>query len=168
MQGPEQRLNATTKQRTKEKKQKQKQKDAKTKSSNNSNRRKNKRVSQKQASRHAQQHICKIKLNLDGRHGSLQQARMRFEMPKGNASKDEGGYKAAAHAAARRWLPHPNILQPASCHAVDGALSKTVEHDRVNELRQPRARSDEVHRDVSRIAAANAARVGCSHALARV
>ena len=62
----------------------------------------------------------------------------------------------------------PNFLQPASCHAVDGALGKTVEQDTVVELRQPRARSDEAHRDVSRIAAANAARVSCSHALARV
>ena len=106
--------------------------------------------------------------NLDACHGCLQQARMRFEMRKGKASKDEGGYEAAAHAAARRLLPHPNILQPASCHAVDGALGKTVEQDTVVELRQQRARSDEAHRDVSRIAAANAARVSCSHALARV
>jgi len=107
-------------------------------------------------------------LNLDGRHGSLQQARMRFEMRKGNASKDDGGYEAAAHAAARRWLPHPNFLHSATRHPVNGALSKTVEQDRVNELRQPRARSDEAHGDVSRIAAANAARVSCSHALERV
>ena len=89
-------------------------------------------------------------------------------MRKGKASKDEGGYEAAAHAAARRLLPHPNFLQSASCHAVDGALGKTVEQDTVVELRQPRARSDVAHGDVSRIAAANAVHVSCSNALARV
>ena len=62
----------------------------------------------------------------------------------------------------------PNFLQSASCHAVDGALSKTVEQDTVVELRQPRARSDVAHGDVSRIAAANAVHVSCSNALARV
>ena len=76
--------------------------------------------------------------------------------------------QAAAHAAARRLLPHPNFLQSASCHAVDGALGKTVEQDTVVELRQPRARSDVAHGDVSRIAAANAVHVSCSNALARV
>ena len=62
----------------------------------------------------------------------------------------------------------PNFLQSASCHAVDGALGKTVEQDTVVELRQPRARSDVAHGDVSRIAAANAVHVSCSNALARV
>ena len=47
-------------------------------------------------------------------------------------------------------------------------MGKTVDHNRVNELREPGARGDEADGDVSHIAAANAVRVSCSHALARL
>ena len=89
-------------------------------------------------------------------------------MRKGNASKNDTRYQAAAHDAARRWLQYPNFLHSATRHPVDGALGKTVEHDTVIELREPGARSDEAGGDVSDITAVNAVRVSHSHALERV
>ena len=95
--------------------------------------------------------------NLDGSHGGLQQVRIRFEMRNGNASKNDARYQAAAHAAARRWLPHPNFLHSATRHPVKGELNKMVEHGTVIKLGELGARSHEAGGDVSRIAAASAA-----------
>jgi hypothetical protein len=107
--------------------------------------------------------------NLDACYGGLQQARIRFKFSRSKrVQNNDARYKAAAHAAARRSLPHPNFFPTGTRHPVNGALSKTVEQDTVYELRQQGASSHEAHGDVSHIAAVNAVCVSSSNALTRV
>ena len=99
----------------------------------------------------------------------MQQARIRFKFSRSKRVQNNAARcQAAAHAAARRLLPHPNFFPAGTRHPVNGALSKTVELGTIYELRQPGASSHEAHDDVSHIAAVNAVCVSSRNALARV
>ena len=104
--------------------------------------------------------------NLGGRHGGLQQARIKCELQKGEThEKHEARDQAAAHAAARRWLPHPNFFPKPAHHPVDGALCQMVERVAVYKRREL---GDEADGDVSHFTAASAANHSLGNSNARL